>query len=87
MDSHGRNASDLGSLPRGREASQREVSFSPGVLLMSVLYRQGSVQLKRPRDCPSDVIFWAATQFAVGGNRSDHPDTKRTRNLVCCSGM
>lgn len=75
MDSHGRNASDLGSLPGGREASQREVSSSPCVLLMLALYSQGSVQIKRPRDCPSDVIFWAATQFTVGGNRSDHPDT------------
>ncbi len=38
---------------------------------MLVLYSQGSVQITRPRDCPSDVIFWAATQFTVGGNRSD----------------
>lgn len=76
MDSHGRNASDLGSIPGGREASQREVSSSPCVLLMSVLYRQSNVHVKRPRDCPSDVIFWAATQFTVGGNHSDHLDIK-----------
>lgn len=70
MGSHGGNASDLGSLPGGRKASQGEVSLSRFSADKDVHIRSGH---ETPQVMSLSGMVY---KCSVGGNGSDCPDTK-----------